>query len=46
MFPYEAKNCASKICDELYWNFDGYCNEWVNCLWLDGHFFYNNPTDI
>jgi hypothetical protein len=31
--------------EELSWNFDGNCNESVDCFWQDSHFDYINPAN-
>jgi hypothetical protein len=31
--------------EELNWNFDGNCTEFVDCFGQDGHFYYINPAN-
>jgi hypothetical protein len=33
VFPYEIENISFKICEELCWNFDTNCIEYVDCFW-------------
>jgi len=33
------------IYEELSWNFDGDCIEFVDCFWQNGHFYYINPAN-
>ena len=32
-FPYEVEYCSFKGCEELCWDFDGHCFEFIDCLW-------------
>ena len=32
VFPYEIKDCSFPVFEELCWNFDGYCVEFVDCF--------------
>jgi hypothetical protein len=32
VFPYEVENCSFHVCEELIWNFDGDCIEFVDCF--------------
>ena len=36
---------ALSNCEELNWNFDGNCTEFVDCFGQDGHFYYINPAN-
>ena len=31
--PYKVEKCPFKFCEELYWNFDGDCIEYVDFLY-------------
>jgi hypothetical protein len=33
VFSYEAQNCPFKVGEELSWNFDGDCTEFIDCFW-------------
>jgi len=45
VIPDEFANCSFQFCEELSWNFDGNCNESVDCFQQDGHFYYINPAN-
>lgn len=45
LFPYELENCSFHVCEALCWNFDGEFTESVDCFWLDGHLYCDNPSD-
>jgi hypothetical protein len=38
--PDEFADCPFKFVEELSWNFDGDCIEFVDCFWQDSHFYY------
>lgn len=40
-FSNEIEYCPSELCKELCRNFDGDCNESVDCFWQDGHTMFS-----
>jgi hypothetical protein len=45
VIPDEFSNCPFSLSEELSWNFDGDCIEFVDCFWQDSHFYYINPAN-
>ena len=37
--PNEFEDCSFYLCEELSWNFDGNCIEFVGCFWYYGQFY-------
>ena len=44
IFPYEVDYCSFKVCEELCWDFDGDCIEFIDCFWQDCNICYVDPT--
>ena len=38
MVPYKFLKCLSYICEICHWYYNRYCNEFINCFGLYGHF--------
>ena len=45
VIPDEFANCPFYLSEELSWDFDGDCIEYVDCFWQDSHFDYINPAN-
>jgi hypothetical protein len=45
LIPDELANCPFYLGEELSWNFDGDCIEFVDCFWQDSHFYYIYPAN-
>ena len=45
VIPNEFENCSFYRFEELSWNFDGDCIEYVDCFQKDSHFYYINPAN-
>jgi hypothetical protein len=44
-FADEFANCPFYLSEELSWNFDVDCIEFVDCFWWHTHFYYINPAN-
>jgi hypothetical protein len=44
-FTDEFENCSFHVFEELCWDFDGDCIEFLHCLRQDGYFHYINSVN-